>query len=205
MNSSINRIKMEKKRIKKVVGMLIEVLHGKYSDTRDLAVVQLVLLGEKAVPYICSYLRKEADLENDLKNYSDYIDKIDRINALRYRARTDEYYARVSDFTEEEMEILKTAEEAKAKVRPMENEFKKKWGLDPSRIFPRYNSVDSEIESFLSSRRTAVEGALKALSIIGDTKVIPFLEKLSLSQPRKEDIESLFIKAKETIEKIRRN
>lgn len=204
MNSSINRIKMEKKRIKKVVGMLIEVLHGKYSDTRDLAVVQLVLLGKKAVPYICSYLRKEAHLENDLKNYSDYIDKIDRINALRYRVRTDKYYARVSDFTEEEMEILKTAEEAKA--TPMEkracaiNEFKKKWGRDPSHILSpdSYDQVD-----FLSSRRTAVEGALKALSIIGDTKVIPFLEKLPLVHLKKE--EPLFIKAKETIEKIRRN
>src|SRR4030042_2076948 len=52
--------------IQKLTGMLIQVLHGEYTDTRELAVVQLVLLGDKCVPYVCSYLEREAEMENDL-------------------------------------------------------------------------------------------------------------------------------------------
>lgn len=46
--------------------MLIEVLHGEYSDTRQLAVVQLVLIGEKAIPPLISFLKKEDKMEKDL-------------------------------------------------------------------------------------------------------------------------------------------
>ena len=47
--------------------MLISVLHGEYSDTRELAVVQLVVLGEKAIPPLTAYLKKEDEIEAGLE------------------------------------------------------------------------------------------------------------------------------------------
>ena len=68
--------------VKKLVGMLIEVLHGEYSDTRDLAVVQLAILGEKAVPYISAYLEELADKVNEMikydELYTDFTNKRDK-------------------------------------------------------------------------------------------------------------------------------
>jgi hypothetical protein len=58
-----------KSSLKKMVGMLIEVLHGEYQDTRDLAVVQLSIFDEKAVPYISSFLEGEAEKERDMIKY----------------------------------------------------------------------------------------------------------------------------------------
>ena len=48
--------------------MLIEVLHGEHSDTRDLAVVQLVLLGNKSVAPLLNYLEKEEKMHFDLES-----------------------------------------------------------------------------------------------------------------------------------------
>ncbi len=50
--------------------MLIEVLHGEYSDTRDLAVVQLVVLGNKSVAPLLNYLEKEEKMHFDLESQS---------------------------------------------------------------------------------------------------------------------------------------
>jgi hypothetical protein len=52
----------------KLVGMLIQVLHGEYSDTRDLAVVQLVLLGNKSVKPLLTYLEKEEHMQTELES-----------------------------------------------------------------------------------------------------------------------------------------
>jgi hypothetical protein len=46
--------------------MLIQVLHGEYSDTRELAVVQLVLIGEKSIQPLIAFLKKEDEMEKDL-------------------------------------------------------------------------------------------------------------------------------------------
>ncbi|MGA3290730.1 MAG: hypothetical protein ABSD42_10895 [Candidatus Bathyarchaeia archaeon] len=61
--------------IQKAVGLLISALQGEYSDTRDLAVVQLVLLGEKCIPYLVSYLRKQEKNEEDIVEYNMLKDK----------------------------------------------------------------------------------------------------------------------------------
>jgi hypothetical protein len=52
----------------KLAGMLIQVLHGQSSETRELAVVQLVLMGKKAVPPLMAYLEKEEALERDIES-----------------------------------------------------------------------------------------------------------------------------------------
>ncbi len=53
----------------KIIGKLIEVLHGEHSDTRDLAVVQLVLLGNKSVAPLLNYLEKEEKVHFDLESH----------------------------------------------------------------------------------------------------------------------------------------
>jgi hypothetical protein len=61
----------EERRIMKAVGLLISELHSKYDGTRKIAIAQLILLGDKAVPYLNSFLDKELDLEKDLKKYQE--------------------------------------------------------------------------------------------------------------------------------------
>lgn len=51
----------------KLVDILIQVLHGQLSDSRHLALVQLVVLGDKAVQPLRAYLEKEEALQNDLE------------------------------------------------------------------------------------------------------------------------------------------
>jgi hypothetical protein len=58
---------IDEQTINKVINLLIQILHGEHSDTRDLAVVQLVLLGKKAVPPLTSFLKKEDELREDLE------------------------------------------------------------------------------------------------------------------------------------------
>ena len=165
----------DEKKTRKLVGMLIEILHGEYSDTRDLAVVQLALLGEKVVPYICSYLKKEGELESDLIEYH-------KINEEK-----GGWSPELTSFA---------------------NDFKKKWGCNPSTTsHGETDKRDSE------QRRCAVEGALKALSIIGDPKAIPVLQRLPICNYEiRAEMEvivkgkvPLFEKAGETIERIQSN
>lgn len=174
--------------IRKVVGKLISVLHGEYSDTRDLAVVQLALLGKKAVPHLCSYLRKEADMENDLMIYHE----------MYYQEEFDDSFGFSVKLP---LEKWKTS-------REFRQHFKEKWKLDPH--------TNGEIN--ISGRDEAVERALEALKIIGDPSAIKTLEKLPLYDYQlkrwvireKNEYENLtvgrtplFEKAKETIEKLR--
>ncbi len=52
----------------KLIDMLIEVLHGEYSDTRALAAIQLVLLGNKSIPPLLNYLEKEEKIHYALES-----------------------------------------------------------------------------------------------------------------------------------------
>jgi len=54
----------------KIIDMLIEVIHGEHSDTRHLAVVQLVLLGNKSVNPLLTFLEKEEKVHFDLESKS---------------------------------------------------------------------------------------------------------------------------------------
>ena len=160
----------DEKKTRKLVGMLIEILHGEYSDTRDLAVVQLALLGEKVVPYICSYLKKEGELESDLIEYH-------KINEEK-----GGWSPELTSFV---------------------NDFEKKWGCKPS------TTSRGETDKPDYGRRCAVEGTLKALSITGDPKAIPVLQRLPIYDYdiRTEELLDepkvpLFEKARETIERI---
>lgn len=166
--------------LRKVVGKLIEVLHGEYSDTRDLAVVQLALLGNKSVPYICSFLEKEGDLERAL------------IEFHKLRRRIEEHSYGGYD--------VSLIEEMRKEKEKFCQDFKRKWGWDVYRD----DYPGSE------GRADAVEGALEALSIIGDPRAIPTLKKLPIYDYEvRTDIETmgvgrtpLFLKAKEAIDKI---
>jgi hypothetical protein len=209
--------------VKKLVGMLIEVLHGEYSDTRDLAVVQLSILGEKAVPYLSAYLEDEADKENDMIKYFELfknwcfksgksVQDEGMFNSISIRGwDTDkakekmQYQESLEKSRREEAESLKAwTEFAKIII--------KKWNITDAYFFddsddasPEY--VASHIESAVGHvpRRHAIEGVLKALGIIGDVKVIPLLERLPVYQFPHEGESPLipvFEKAKETIESI---
>lgn len=163
--------------LRKVVGKLIEVLHGEYSDTRDLAVVQLALLGNKSVPYICSFLEKEGDLERDFNSFHKISENID----------SKGYSQPIPPEMQEEAEKFRQY-------------FERKWGW-------RINRGDYPGSE---GRADAVEGALEALSIIGDPRAIPTLKKLPIYDYEvRTDIETmgvgrtpLFLKAKEAIDKI---
>ena len=178
---------------RRLVGKLIEVLHGEYSDTRDLAMVQLAHLGEKAVPYICSYLEKEAELENDLIKYHKLFTKWNMGPQLLGPVDPN------TSYTKAERESIKAHEI----MSGFADSFKKKWGCHP-REDGETDKKDSE------QRRYGVEGALEALSIIGDPKAIPVLQKLPIyNYEIRTEVETLsegkvplFKKARETIEKI---
>lgn len=168
----------DEKKTRKLVGMLIEVLHGDYSDTRDLAVVQLALLGQRAVPYICSYLKEEGELEKDLIEYHKMHEKWSRGG---YRGKDDlrvKLYEAMTKFADN---------------------FKKKWGCSPYEC-GKTDREDSE------QRGYAVDGALKALSLIGDPKAIPVLRKLPIYNYSSSGFIAyrtpIFGRAKETIERI---
>ena len=51
----------------KLVELLIKVLHDQYSSPRELALVQLVLMGDRAIQPLKAYLEKEEALQNDLE------------------------------------------------------------------------------------------------------------------------------------------
>lgn len=173
-------MEMNDRVIQKVVGKLIEVLHGEYSDTRDLAVVQLALLGRKAVPFILSFLKKEGDLERDFSYFHEIRERISRSG---YGGETPEDLACMH------------AEEEKFR-----QDFERKWGWDPTR--EDYPGSDG--------REYAVEGALDALALIGDARAIPTLKELPIYDyvvktdfgPTTTGANPLFEKAKETIDKI---
>jgi hypothetical protein len=112
----------------KLAEMLISVLHGQQSDSRELAVVQLVLMGKKAVPPLMAYLEKEEALEQDIEA----LGKPPRPLAA----------------TQKDHELYRKATEA----------FESKWGNSPS----HYKS-----ENVAMSREVAIEGALKALTLLG--------------------------------------
>ena len=186
--------------VKKLVGMLIEVLHGEYSDTRDLAVVQLAILGEKAVPYISAYLEELADKVNDMIKYDELY--------------TDYMNARANGETKRAKNAL--SEYATVLIA--------KWGITKSWRVPEWIAGSStinkwireEIEKKGRATRDAVQGVLKALSIIGDRRVIPLLRRLPIYRfhyeyygisllydgARASDRPPLFEKVKETIDII---
>ena len=112
----------------KLADMLIQVLHGQSSDTRELAVVQLVLMGKKAVPPLMAYLKKEEALEQDIES----LGKPPRPLVANQK----------------EHEVYRKATEA----------FESKWGYSPSHY---------ESENVAVSREVAIEGALKALTLLG--------------------------------------
>ncbi|MGA2681347.1 MAG: hypothetical protein ABSF44_06040 [Candidatus Bathyarchaeia archaeon] len=205
--------------VKKLVGILIEVLHGEYSDTRDLAVVQLSILSEKAVPYLSAYLEDEADKENDMIKYFElYKDWC----VKQGKSRQDEgnfrnIYIREWDagLAKEKMKHQKSLEKsrrAEAESLKLWADFAKilikKWNITDTYFFddsddasPQY--VSSTIENVCGGihRRTAIDGVLKALSIIGDQKVIPLLQRLPVYQfpYENESLKPVFENAKETI------
>lgn len=136
--------------IKKVVGKLISVLHGEYSDTRDLAVVQLALLGKKAVPYLCLYLQKEVDMENDLIIYHE----------MHCQEEIDSWIR----------PSIKLPQEKWKSYVEFGQHFEEKWKIPPHE--------DGEID--IPGRDEAVEGVIEALEIIGDPSAIAILEKLPI-------------------------
>jgi len=172
---------------RKIVGKLIEVLHGEYSDTRDLAVVQLAILGSQAVPHICAFLKKEGDLERDFVKC----------------ARAPWY----DDFTVP-YPLSRGVKERKA-IEEFRQYFEKKWGWKISYGDLPSRSVD--VSGRFPQRQEAVDGALEALAIIGDPKAIPTLKSLPIYDwqvlysrfPDDPDHVCTFEKAKETIDKIR--
>lgn len=173
--------------LRKAVGKLIEVPHGEYSDTRDLAVVQLALLGRKAVPYILTFLKKEGELEQDFIDY-------DAISN-RYRHVHAEY---ITDWRHEGVPRPDKEEEEFDKFCQY---FKKKWGWSirdehlPSRDTERFDR-----------RKRAVDGALEALAIIGHLGVIPTLKAFPIHDWEIDgifdDVGPLFENVKKTIGKI---
>ena len=58
---------MNEETTNKLVGKLISVLHAKSSDARDLALVQLVMMGDLAIQPLLAYLQREEDFQNDLE------------------------------------------------------------------------------------------------------------------------------------------
>jgi hypothetical protein len=211
--------------LKKLVGMLIEVLHGEYSDTRDLAVIQLSILGEKAVPYISAYLKDEAEKEADMIKYFElYKD---------WQIKDQKYYQAKRNFEGIFFREWDT-EKAKEKMRYEEllqktlNEFatsRKVWKDYANVLINKYNISDpyffddsndatpeyiaSKIEFAVGgeSRRHAIEGALKALEIMGAKKAIPLLQSCPVYQfPYREYCDApltpVFEKVNETIKII---
>jgi len=197
--------------VKKLVGMLIEVLHGDYSDTRDLAVVQLAIIGEKAVPYISAYLEELADKVNEMIKYDElYTDFTNKRDKFREAERNS--VARVLAKFQFEAERAENALTEYATV------LNAKWGIANSsnwragwRITNHLSEReqiarerDKDIREWIKvehegipshrfrkgatgqivegARRQAVEGVLKALSIIGDRRVIPLLQRLPIYQ-----------------------
>ena len=73
---------------------------------------------------------------------------------------------------------------------------------------PQYFADKIEIACGGAPRRRAIEEALRALSIIGDQKVVPLLERLPVYQfpyengENEQKLKSVFAKAKDTIELI---
>jgi hypothetical protein len=183
--------------LKDIVGTLISVLHGKYSDTRELAVVQLALLGEKATPHICSYLKDEAKLEEELIKYCETYNKWKTLPQnvsppINERAR----------YSEEELESIKMQEA----MREFERNFESKWNHHPV-WYLGYTSSDESKGGldYRTGRMNAVNGALRGLEIIADKRTIPFLKELPLGQVHQNDryeYSSLFEKARGISERI---
>jgi hypothetical protein len=112
----------------KLAGMLIRVLHGQSSEVRELAVVQLVLMGKKAVPTLMAYLEKEEALERDIES----LGKPPKPLVA----------------TQKDHEVYRKATEV----------FESKWG---------YSLSHYESENVAMSREVAIEGALNALTLLG--------------------------------------
>jgi hypothetical protein len=126
--------------------MLIEDLHGQYSDARELAIVQLVLLGDKSVKPLLAYLEKEERMQAEWETQ----------NVQRSGFSGDPHH--------EEAWIA----------------FRENWGHFPSEY------VAGKIAD---ARINGIEGALKALSLLGRDDEISRLVKL-LENIRKKNSEN---------------
>jgi hypothetical protein len=79
-----------------LVGMLIQVLHGEYSDTRELAVVQLVLIGNNAIKPLEAFLGKEEEWQRDNDSRANRKGPLRRTNADAelYRKEDEKFIAK---------------------------------------------------------------------------------------------------------------
>jgi hypothetical protein len=213
---------------RKLVGMLIEVLHGEYSDTRDLAVVQLSILGNRAIPFISSFLEQEAEKENDMikyfQLYQDWRKQYWVADKDEREFRSVYVQGWNSDMAKKKLQLEEVWQKSAKHTRELEI----LWQKFASDLIEKYqirdtyfNSLTDESPQYFAekieqvcggvSRRRAIEGALNALSIIDDEKVMPLLERLPVYQfpyENKEDSEqslkSVFSKAKAILELMRK-
>jgi hypothetical protein len=212
--------------LKKLVGMLIEVLHGEYQDTRDLAIVQLSIFGEKAVPYISRFLEDEAEKEGDMMKYFVLYKawKVQDWKASEDEGKFRSIYVQGWDSARAKEKLQ--LEEIWHKSAKNARELATRWENFATTLIEKYkiedgyfNSLEDESLQYFAQkiedacggapRRRAIEETLRALSIRGDKKVIPLLERLPVYQfpyngreDDEQELKPVFAKAKYTIESI---
>jgi hypothetical protein len=165
----------ETERIGKVVGLLISVMQGEYSDTRDLAVAQMVLLGDKALPHLTAFLRREEKLEEEIVAYD-----------IVYQRRMRSNYS-LPDVVDEKVRSCELADEEISAIcsqyelgsdqketiigivnlARFEKVSKQKWGFDV-KGFASQNSP---------RRPSGIENALRAARMLNTKERFPFLER----------------------------
>lgn len=99
----------------KAVGILLSELNSQYEGTVNLCTAQLILLGDKAVPYMTSFLMDKINMQMDL---IDYIKKRKKINDKWDKMGNERY-------------IPKNSAKCEMTIKYLESKFKEKWGLDP--------------------------------------------------------------------------
>jgi len=134
------------KRVRKAVGILVSELNARYEGTRKIAMAQLILLGEQAVPYLSAYVNEQVNFFSDQSK----LDELDHKQSELYDGlNSDEYYSKGKEYQK--------WKEAEAKADEFRAIFEKKYPEEPSvsileSLQQIFEAIDDENRASLSRR-----------------------------------------------------
>jgi len=112
---------LKEESLRKIVGLLISVLGSEYSDSRDLAIAQLVQLAPKSIQYLNSYLMDESNILKDIAKLKEVANKSFKKPGQRFYG----YGPRDEESLKDELLYIELKKKYDSQVKSRNNEVRK--------------------------------------------------------------------------------